>query len=115
MTTLPRDTDPGIYQVCTAANTDYAIPIPAGAKHCIIAFVTSASDNTPIWGRVKFDNADGTVTVTNTNMGHQPPMPVQYELTGRYVGNTAQREKDAYLRVACSVAGAVVKGMWLVD
>ena len=120
MTTLPliRDTVPGIYQVCTTANTDYAITVPDGAVGCILWFETSASDATIIRGRIGLDQADTAVTgitSTSTNLGYHPPMPVEYELgTRRFNRDSRTVTRDhAYIHVASATAGSVVRGMWL--
>ena len=121
MTTLPliRDTTPGIYQVCTTANTDYTIAIPATARGCIIWFEGSTSDETVIKGRVGFDESNTLVTGitgTDTALGYHPPMPVEYRIEARRANSTTMEwERDAYLHVASGTAGAVVRGMWLYE
>lgn len=114
---LIRDTTPGIYQVCTSADTDYVITIPATATGCVFWFETSTSVATMIRGRVGFDQANTAVTsisATSTNLGFHPPMPVEYTLkdeAGSMGPHTNVR--DLYLHVASSTAGAVVRGLWL--
>ena len=116
MTTLPliHDTTPGIYQVCTNANTDYAIAVPAGAVGCVLWFETSASDSTIIGGRIGIDQLATTVTgITGTDavLGYHPAMPVEYDLS--QAARQGIRQEAAYLHVACKTAGAVAKGSWL--
>lgn len=116
MTTLPRGNTPGIYTVCTAANTKYAIPIPDSATACIIAFVRSASDDTLVWGRVRIAETDGALTPDNTNMGHHPPMPIEFD-SDDGTGSTVNKvwtltKKDKFIQIAAGTAGVVCKGMW---
>jgi hypothetical protein len=118
MTTLPliRDTTPGIYQVCTTANTDYAIAIPDTALGCILWFETSATDSTMIRGRVGVDQANTAVTGitdTDTVLGYQPPQAVEYEFLGYSTGAETHTNRDHFLHVASGTAGAVVRGMFL--
>lgn len=119
MPTLPliRDTTPGIYQVCTTANTDYAIAVPTGAIGCVLWFETSASDSTIIGGRIGVDQANTAVTGitgTDTALGYHPPMPVEYDFEpNAYIEGRSRSGRDSYLHVASSTAGAVVRGSWL--
>jgi hypothetical protein len=118
MTTLPliRDTTPGIYQVCTTANTDYAIAIPDTALGCVLWFETSATDSTMISGRIGIDQDSTLVTGltgADTVLGYFPPMPVEYQFLGYSDGTETHTYRDYYLHVASGTAGAVVRGMWL--
>jgi len=121
MTTVPAGANPGIYTVCTNANTDYAVAVPSGAKGCVIAFVASASSDTPVWGRVKMTGGSSTVSVTNTSHGHQPPMPIDFTLRradGTFIESDGVKTwtvtaKDSHLHIASATAGAVCKGFWL--
>lgn len=115
MTTLPliRDTNPGIYQAITDTTTTDHITVPAGAAGLVLWFETSASDATQIGGRVGFDQAATDVTVTNTNIGWHPAMPVEYDLADEVVAGVRTNVRDAYVHVACATAGAICKGMWL--
>jgi hypothetical protein len=109
------DNTPGLYQVITTANTDYPIAIPAGAKSVLIWFEQSATDSTMIGGRVGFDkDADPIpgITGTDTLLGYQPPLPVEYPLeVGSRVGGIF-RQFVTHLHVTSRVAGSVVCGMW---
>lgn len=118
MTTLPliRDTVPGIYQVCASANTDYVITVPDTALGCILWFETSAADSTTVRGRIGIDQASTAVTGitgTDTVLAYHPPMPVEYTFRGYSQGDATYTNRDNYLHVASSTAGAVVRGMWL--
>jgi hypothetical protein len=111
---LIRDTVPGIYQVCTNANTDYTITVPDTALGCILWFEDGAG--TLIGGRIGVDQATTAVTGitgTDTVLGYHPAMPVKYELLGYGQGGETYTSRDNYLHVACATAGAVVRGMWL--
>lgn len=118
MTTLPliRTTNPGIYQVCASANTDYVITVPEGALGCVLWFETSASDGTIIGGRIGVDQANTAVTgVTGTDnlLGYHPPMPVEYSFRGTAGPYDTTNRFDRFVHVACKVAGSVVKGSWM--
>lgn len=106
----------GLYQVCTDANTDYAIAIPSGATGVILWFSTSAADNTMIRGRVGVDDANTTVTGltgTDDNLGYFPPIPVEIRFRTVDHPRSTTSNKDTYLHVASSTALAVVRGTWL--
>lgn len=109
------DREAGLYRVMTAANTDYPVLIPAKATSVVLWFEASATDPTMIRGRVGFDK-DGTpipnLTGTDTLLGYQPPVPVDYGL-GQYVAFGLNKHSVTHLHLASNVAGAVVRGMWL--
>lgn len=118
MTNLPliRDTVPGIYQVCTSANTDYVITVPDTALGCILWFETSASDATMLRGRIGIDQSNTAVTGitgTDTVLAYHPPQAVEYSFLGYSQGGETYTNRDSYLHVASSTAGAVVRGAWL--
>lgn len=103
----PNTTASGLYQALANANTDPGgIAIPDGAVSVVIFFETSTSDPTLIRGRVGFNasaTAVSSITGTDTILGYQPPVPVEYRIPA-----------DAtHLHVACATAGAVCRGMWL--
>lgn len=119
MPSLPliRDTTPGLYAVCTAANTGYTIAIPATATGCVLWFESGGSLT---GGRVGVDQASTAVTGitgTDTTLGYHPPMPVEYTFrptTGSFVDKTwTETPRDAFIHVASATAGTLVKGMWL--
>lgn len=117
MANLPyrRAAEPaGIEQVCTTANTDYAIAVPNGAKGAVIGFVTSATSDTLIWGRVSIDDTSTGVAVNASSFGHQGPSVETYELDTQLAkSGGAYSQKPLYIHVANATAGAVCKGMWL--
>lgn len=116
MTFVPTGATPGIYQVCTSANTDYRIAVPAMAVGCIIWFETSASVATKISGRVVFLKDDTEITsITNTGakLGYHPDMAVEYGLVPSGGGRVSYPNRS--LHVANNTALAVVRGMWLYD
>lgn len=126
MTTLPvlDGAAPGLYQVCTAANTDYVIPVPTGANGVLLWFETSAASTAAIGGRVGFSETNTAVaglTNADTVLGYHPSSAREYtvfsDLRGGFEGRTyvTPAERSAFLHVAAAVAGAVVRGQWLFD
>lgn len=118
MTTLPliRDTTPGLYAAIPSSNTDVVLPIPDTALGCILWFETSASNATMVRGRIGIDQSNTAVTGltgTDTNLGYHPPMPVEYTFLGYSSGDETYTNRDLYLHLASSTAGAVVRGQWL--
>ena len=107
---------PGIYQVCTTANEDYAIAVPDGATGCVLWFETSASNDTIIGGRVAVDDVStkiASVTATDAKMGYAPAMPIEYAVAKRANVSTGTLAYDPlYLHVANATALAVAKGFW---
>lgn len=105
---------PGIYQVCTVANTDYRIEVPFRATGLVIWFETSAADDTMLGGRIAFGDTDdevASIANTDTKLGYHPALPVEYELTTR--GSYASLRQDGFVHVACPTALAVARGYWL--
>ena len=115
--------NPGIYQVCTTANTDYVITVPTGAVGVRLWFETSAANGTLIRGRVAISTSNSAIAgITDTDglLGHHPPQMVHYDMkrsqaayqsTPVYSSNYG----TAYLHVANATALAVVRGHWLFE
>lgn len=105
---------PGLYQVLTAANTDYPVVIPAGAKGLILWFETSASDPSLTGGKVAFAaNATALTPAANdSSMGYQSAQAYQYSL--QVVGSFAVgRRLVTHVHLASQVAGVIARGQWL--
>lgn len=103
---VPRTgSTPGLYQVCTNANTDYPVAIPTNARALKLWFENSTADTTQVYGRVAFDasnTAIATLTGTDALMGYQDDAPAVY-----VIPNDA-----TYVHVANVTAGAVARGMF---
>ena len=115
---LMHEDDPetplGIEQVLASANTDYVLPVPAGATGVGIAFCASTADDMLVWGRVGI-NQSGTTrdSVTATNLGQMFPTFMEIPLRTRQDRGRTIRPEDNHIHLACATAGAVVRGYWL--
>jgi hypothetical protein len=108
---IPRSDDanvdtpiPGVYIVCTLANTAYKVDRPTGSKSILVWFAAADALQTPLDGRISFtrDETSPTVTATGTGMGFHPPLPIEYSLPTNVT--------DVYF--ASGTAGRVAVGMW---
>ncbi len=111
---------PGIYQVLTTANTDYRIAIPKYAVGIIFWFETSASVTTRVPGRLAVEENDTEITpIVNTDnkLGYFPDTPVQLHIghSQKHNGDSAPATRTTHIHAACAVAGAVLRGTWLME
>ena len=111
---VPRTNDagagaevPGFYQVCTAANTGYAVLVPTTTRpqSLLLWFESSTTDETVKTGRVGFARDAtvlGTINNTDTVLAYHPPTSIEYILP---------TDVDR-VWVAAGTAGRVARGLW---
>jgi hypothetical protein len=99
---------PGVYVVCTNANTAYSLAVPTARrpKSLVGSFRTSAADyNRALDGRIGAapnDDAIGTITGTDDELGYQDDTTLEYVLP----------DDITHIWFAAATAGRVFRGMW---
>ena len=97
----------GLYLSVVTDNVDQSMAVPAKATSIVLWFATSVTDDTLVAGRIAFTASAtliATVTATDTKMGHQPPMPIQYQIP---TGTT-------HIHVTAK-SGNIAKGFWATE